>query len=198
MNIMKLTLTIVLMLAWLLANGQTQDDDQESRMESILASPPTATRGGVASVSRPQPLAESDDTVNQLVSATTTDGLVLSILIDGTHIELLSAYPARVPIHLASSERNDQGDLVRAVAMAGGQQISTTVVPDLVINSLEGEGLVRVERREISLVLQADVPLDSVEISAPATDANAVIDVRQAYARWCEADPRGPWCPRQQ
>jgi hypothetical protein len=34
-------------------------------------------------------------------------------------------------------------------------------------------------------------------VSAPATAANATLDVRSAYARLCEAAPSHEWCPKQ-
>jgi hypothetical protein len=89
-----------------------------------------------------------------------------------------------------------EGDQVRATAFIGNQSVATTVVPDNVLNASEGGGLVRTDKRQISLALAADRPVDTVTIEALATNARATLDVRQAYARACEADRSSKWCRR--
>ncbi|HEU4522350.1 MAG TPA: hypothetical protein VFT12_10125 [Thermoanaerobaculia bacterium] len=164
--------------------------------QTVRAEEPAASHGGTVQVEPPRPVAESEDPVNILVESETVDGLVLSVTIDGAAVTLDSAFPARVPKRLTGPRRDAEGDMVTFVGIANGREISRTVVPDNVINASEGEGLVRVTRRQIAAVLATDEPLDSVRVEAPATGASATLDVRSAYARICEADPQNKWCPR--
>lgn len=157
---------------------------------------PTASDGGKAVLIPPRAVDEASDPVNRKVAADTVDGLVVTVTIDGPSVTLDSASAARVPRRLARSDRAAGENFVRATAFSGGQAVSTTVVPDVVLNASEGEGLVRLTRRQIALVLSADRPIDTVTIEAPATAASATLDVRQAYARICEADRNNRWCPR--
>jgi hypothetical protein len=156
--------------------------------ETSVAGPPTASDGGKAELLPPRPLADADDTLNQRVATQTVDGLVIVLTIDEANITLDSVELARVI-------RNTAGDQVKVVGLSGGREISTTVVPDTVLNASEDTGLVRTVKRQISVALAADQPLDAVRVEAPATSASALLDVRGAYARICEADPRSKWCP---
>jgi len=158
--------------------------------------PPSASHGGKTQLIPARPLPDAEDELNRLTQAQTVDGLVLVLTIDRTSITVDSAVPARVPRRQARSERQVGGDLVRATAFAGGQAIATTVVPDTVLNASEGGGLVRTERRQISLVLAVDRAVETVVVEALATSARATLDVRQAYAGACEADRNSKWCPR--
>ncbi len=160
------------------------------------APPPSASHDGKTQLLPARPIAESEDELNRLATSQTVDGLVLSLTIDGSSITVDSAVPARVPRRQARKERVVGGDLVRATAFAGGQAIATTVVPDTVLNASEGGGLVRTERRQIALVLAVDRAVETVVVEALATNARATLDVRQAYARVCEADRNSKWCPR--
>lgn len=157
---------------------------------------PAASNGGKAQLLPPQPISESADPVNQRVAAETVDGLILAITIDGTSVTLDAAKLARIPRRMARADRVTGGDTVKATALAGGQVIATTVVPDTVLNASEGEGLVRTTRRQITLVLAADRPIDTVTIEAPATGASASLDLRPAYSSICDADRSSKWCPR--
>ena len=97
---------------------------------------------------------------------------------------------------MAQADRETAGDMVKATAVSGGQTIATTIVPDTVLNAAEEEGLVRTTRRQISLVLASDGPIDTVEIEALATGARASLDVKSAYAEICEANRDSNWCPK--
>ncbi|HMM65940.1 MAG TPA: hypothetical protein PKC03_03270 [Dokdonella sp.] len=163
--------------------------------ETSVAGPPTASDGGKAELLPPRPLADADDTLNQRVATQTVDGLVIVLTIDEANITLDSVELARVPRRQARAIRNTAGDQVKVVGLSGGREISTTVVPDTVLNASEDTGLVRTVKRQISVALAADQPLDAVRVEAPATSASALLDVRGAYARICEADPRSKWCP---
>lgn len=157
---------------------------------------PAASHGGTVRVIPPRPVADGEDPLNQKVAAETVDGIVVTVTIDGPTVTLESAVPARVPKRLARANRDTGENFVRATAMAGGQAVSTTLLPDVVDNASEGGGLVRLTRRQVSVVLAADRPIDSVRIEAPATAASGTVDVRGAYARLCEMDRGSKWCPR--
>ncbi len=176
------------------AAAQPQPATAPASAEPMKPELPTASGGGKAVLLAPRPVVERDDPLNQAVAAQTVDGMVLVITIDGAVVGLDSATPARVPKRQARSSREGAGDVVKATAFAGGLTLSTTVVPDTVLNASEGGGLVRTERRQISLVLAADRPIETVSIVALATGANATLDVRSAYARICEADRSNKWC----
>jgi hypothetical protein len=157
---------------------------------------PTASDGGRAELLPARPVAPDADPVMRLVADTMVDGLVVSVTIDGATVTLDSAVLARVPRRQARADRAVEGDQVRATAFIGNQSVATTVVPDNVLNASEGGGLVRTDKRQISLALAADRPVDTVTIEALATNARATLDVRQAYARACEADRSSKWCRR--
>lgn len=130
-----------------------------------------------------RPLAPANDPVNQQVAATTEPGLVIVLTIEGDSIHLERATPARVP--KAKRDSAAAGDRVTAVGYAAGARISTTTVPDAVLNVQEGVGMVRVTKRQVIMPLPAPRALDTVVITAPATGATARIDVRAAYAEYC-------------
>ncbi|MFT7776587.1 hypothetical protein [Roseateles sp.] len=158
---------------------------------------PLASDGGKAVLVEPRPVAESDDPVNGRVLAGTANGLALSLTIDGGTITLNSVAAARVPMRQARPSRDDAADTVTITGLSGGRIVASTVVPDAVLNASEGDGLVRLTRRQVSAVLVASTPIDTLQVSAPATAASATLDVRAAYARLCEAAPGHDWCPKQ-
>ncbi len=157
---------------------------------------PYASHGGRAELSPPRPIAESADPVNLRVATDTVDGLVLAITIDGPTVILDAAVPARVSSRQARGHRATEGPRVKVTAFAGGQVVSTAMLPDNLINASEGGATVRIERRQLAFTLAVDRPVDTVTVEAPATAASGTLDVRPAYARICEADPHNKWCPR--
>lgn len=157
---------------------------------------PTASDGGKAVLVEPRPLAEAEDPLNARVLAETANGLALSLTLDGTQVRLDAAVAARVPRRQARTARDD-ADLVTVTGLSAGRVVATTVVPDTVLNASEGSGLVRLTQRRVAVVLVSEVPIDTIQVSAPTTAASATLDVRGAYARLCEAAPEHPQCPRQ-
>jgi hypothetical protein len=145
-----------------------------------------------------RPVDASADPVNRKSAASTVDGLVLVVTIDGSSIRLDGATPARIP-RAAAERKRPAGDRVTAVGLAGGARVSETSSADAVLNAEEGGGLVRASRRQVTLSLPAPRALDTVEVSAPATGASARLDVRAAYAPYASSckgespDPR--FCP---
>ena len=131
----------------------------------------------------PRPVAATDDPVNKFAAKSTVDGLVLAVTIDGAAITLDNATPARIP---RAKSRKPGDSAVTAIGFAKGAKISEISVADQQINVQEGVGVVAATRRQVILALPAPRALDTVEISAPASGAKARIDVRAAYARFCE------------
>lgn len=166
-----------------------------ARPDPASVGQPTASHGGKAELLPPRAVAEADDPVNQKAATDSVDGVVLTITIDGANVSLDGAALARVPRRAARGDRDPVGDAVKVAGMIGGKVVTTTIVPDNVVNASEGGGLVRTTRRQIVVALATDRPLDSVSVEAPATAAKATLDVRAAYARICAADPRSRWCP---
>lgn len=179
------------LLASLTVSVSAQTDN-----DAAVTGTPTASNGGTAELLPPRPLADADDSLNRRVDAETVDGLVIVLTIDEANITLDSAELARVPRRQARSKRDADGDQVRVVGLVDGREVSTTVVPDIVLNASEEGGLVRTVKRQISVSLASDRPLDAIRVEAPATAASAVLDVGSAYARICQADPRSKWCSR--
>lgn len=175
------------------AGGMLFADQEETGGDQAA---PSASHGGEARLLPPRPVAEDEDAVNQRVAGDTVDGLVVSVTIDGATVSLDSATPARIPRNKALSQRETGGDQVTATAFASGTAVSTTIVPDNVVNASEELGLVRTTRRQIVLLLASDQPIDTVQIEAPATGASASLDVRSAYADICDKDEKNKWCPR--
>ena len=176
--------------AWMPACAQTQD-----KPDTVVAGEPVASDGGRATITRTEPMSEDADPLNALVAADTVDGLLLSFTIDGSQVRLDSAVPARVPRAQARPRQDPQGDMVTVIGLANGAEVARNVVPDNVLNASEDQGLVRTTKRQIALVLATLRPVDTVRVDAPATQASQSLDVRNAYAPYCRADPRGQWCP---
>jgi hypothetical protein len=174
-----------------------RDPRADATLERLGVGKPQASDGGEVSLSQPAPVPEAEDPVNQRVQADTVDGLVLAITIDGSAIRLDSASPARIPkdAQRANSEGFGDGGSVRAIAFAGGQRVGSVEVPDNVLVASEGDGLVRLTRRQITLAIPVERAVDRVEVEAPATAARATLDVGASYETWCRGDPRGRWCP---
>lgn len=181
-------------LAQITTNEQT--DRQNPSVDPQRGAPmPSASHGGTATLSEPQPIADSDDPLNALVTRETVDGIVLTLTIDRDQIRLDSAAPARIPRNAARAERNTGGgDAVTVTGFAGAQQIGRAVVPDVVVNAQEDGGIVRTERRQIVVPLAVDRPVDRIEVTAPATNARATIDVSAAWRPYCDEARRSPWC----
>jgi len=186
----------LLLVAALIGPAEAQEEGTSDDVQDEPLAP-SASDGGKAELIPPRPVADDADPLNRYVEAETVDGLVLSVTIDGDAVRLDAAMPARVPKKFARRDRDPGPDSVTATAMANGQIVSRTVVPDTVLNASEGEGLVRTPVRQIALVLATELPVDTVTIEAPATGARASLDVRGAYAEICKADRNSRWCPRQ-
>ena len=170
-------------------SAQTAEPEEEETR-------PAASDGGKVEVLPSRPIEQDADQLNELVAAETVDGLVLVVTIDRASVTLDSAVPARVPRRLTGPDRKIAGDVVRTTGFVNNEEIASTVTADNVVNASEGGGLVRTERRQITIVLAAERPIESVAIDAPATGAIARLDVRAAYAEYCKADPTGKWCPK--
>lgn len=156
----------------------------------------------------PAPVDEAADPLNRFVAATTVEGIVLNLTIDGATIELNSAVPALIRRPRSSREAQaGLADRVTATGFAGGARVSSTTVADPVLNAQDdftadgtgrGGGLVRITRRQVQIGLATPRRLDFVEISAPSTAATARLDLRPAYERWCAlARGQGPLCTGQ-
>lgn len=177
--------------------GQDRVDDATTDDPGKDVGMPVASDGGRAELLPTTPLEEADDPVNRLVAAESVDGLLLSITLDGATATLDSAVLARIPRRIARADRDMQGDSVEVRGLVNGQEVTRTVVPDNLLNASEGDGLVRMTRRQIAVGLSADRPLDAVQVTATATGVDTVLDVSSAYAVICEADRDNRWCPGQ-
>ena len=175
-----------------------RDLRSDAALERLGVGRPQASDGAEVSLSQPTPVSEADDPVNQRVTADTVDGLVIALTIDGPQIRLDSASPARIPKSAQRANREGFGDAgsVRATAFSGGQRAGSVEVPDNVLVASEGDGLVRLTRRQLTIAIPVDRAVDRVEVEAPATNARATLDVSAAYEAWCRGDPRGRWCPK--
>ncbi len=158
---------------------------------------PYASHGGTVRVLPEKAIDPAEDPLNAFAEEQTVDGLVVSFTIDGETITLDSAVVARVPLMAANREGKDlEGDMVFVTGYAGERVVAKAAVPDVLRNAQEGEGLVLTTRRQLSVVLAADTPIDKVEIEAPATDARASLYTGGAYGWFCEAGAQNKWCLR--
>lgn len=153
----------------------------------LLAAPALSQTEPVKRNLEPHSVSAADDPVNKHVSATTADGLVLVVTIDGASVRLDSATAARVPKTAPQRGAKDAGDRVTAVGFAGGARVSEGSAADQVVNIQEETGIVRLTKRQITLTLLAPRAIDTVEVSAPATGATGRLDTRGAYAAFAEA-----------
>lgn len=190
-------LTLALLSASATVLGQDRDAAGTADDPGTGISSPVASDGGRGELLQGAPVSEDDDPVNRLVAAQSVDGLLLSITIDGATATLDSAVLARIPRRIVRPDRVVAGDSVEVRGLVDGQEVARTIVPDTVLNASEGGGLVRTTRRQIVAALASDRPLDAVQVIAPATGADVVLDVSAAYAAICKADPNNTWCPRQ-
>src|SRR6266571_4455717 len=75
----------------------------------------------------PRPVSPADDPVNQWVIASTVDGLVVAVTIDGGSVALDSATPARIPrVAATRGASSGGGDQVTAIGFAVGAKVSET------------------------------------------------------------------------
>jgi hypothetical protein len=153
-------------------------------------------RGSEAVVSSEKPLADADDPINRQAAAETVEALIVSLTLDGREARLDSAVPARVPRGVIQ-KRQDEGDRVTVIALAGGREIARTSVPDQVINIEENKGLVQLTRRQISLAVPMGRAPDKLQVLAPATGVDTAVDPGPMLAMWCQSERPNPWCPRQ-
>ena len=142
----------------------------------------------------PRPVAPGEDVVNQM-QQNQVDGLVITLTIDSATVRLDTVVLASIPRPRARQDTT--GERVRVVGLAGGTRVSEASVPDVVTNTQEGVGIVRVNRRQVTVMLPAPRALDTIEVSAPATNATGRLDVRAAYAMYCpQFNPDNRYCPR--
>lgn len=143
----------------------------------------------------PRPVEAAQDPVNRQ-AATSVDGLVIAITIDGPSVRLDHVTLARIPRTASQRSSPIKGDQVTVVGFADNTRVSESIVPDAVLNAEEGAGLVRLTKRQVILSLPAPRALDTIEVSAPATGARARLDVRAAYAPYCrEYNRDNRYCP---
>lgn len=178
------------------AAAQTVDDRPSGGQDVIIQNTPFASAGGTVRLVAPRPVAPQEDPLNAFSEAQTVDGMIVSLTIDGDTAVLEDAVAARVPRTAANRDGKglDDSDVVIVTAFAGGREVARAVVPDLVRNTQEGEGLVLMTRRQLSLALAADRPIDRIQVEAPATNARASFNTSASYDWICEADPRNKWC----
>lgn len=157
----------------------------------LMAAPALAQTEPAKRELEPRPVSAAEDPVNKRVAATTADGLVLVVTIDGTSVKLDSATAARVPRTAHQRGAKEAGDRVTAVGFAGGARVSEASVADQVLNVQEQTGIVRLTKRQVTLTLLAPQAIDTVEVSAPATGATGKLDTRGAYAAFAEACKSG-------
>ena len=142
--------------------------------------------------SAPRPIARADDPVNRYILRNTADGLVVTIAVDGAELTLERALPARVP--RARRPRTVRGDRITVTAFAGNSVLGSVTVPDRTVSALEHGGLIRHERRSLSIAVPAPGAVDAVEVRVSANGASRRFDVRAAYAPICRAVPAAPVC----
>lgn len=142
--------------------------------------------------SAPRPIAPADDPVNRYVLRNTAEGLVVTVGIDGAELTLVDAQPARVP--RPRRPRTVQGDRITVTAFAGDSAVGSVTVPDRTVSALEHGGLIRHERRSISIAVPAPGLVDAVEVRVSANGASRRFDVRAAYGPICRAVPTAPIC----
>ena len=140
----------------------------------------------------PRPVARADDPVNRYILRNTADGLVVTVRIDGAELSLERALPARVP--RARRPRRLAGDRITVTAFAGDRALGSVTVPDRTVSALEHGGLIRQERRTLSIAVPAPGRVDAVEVRVSANGASRRFDVREAYAPLCRAAPTSPLC----
>lgn len=184
MRILILAMTAIMMISFPTGVGA-----QQARGTDDLR--PYASDGGEVRFEPVRPVDAASDPVNETVLAGTTEGIVLTLTISGRSVALDGALAARIP---KLARRDSEGEVVRAKAFAGGDLIGEAVVADPIVNILEGEGLVRVEKRQVTIAIIANRPVDRVEVEAAATGARASFDVAGAYGWICQKDQRSKWC----
>lgn len=180
-------------LCLLLAAGgaaRAQDVDRAATFGT-----PTASDGGTAVLQPTQPIDAQRDPVNEKVQKETVDGLIVVVTIDGANVRLDSATPARVPRKASQPAKQAAPEQVTVSGLVGGNAVTRNVVLDPVVRIQEGQGVVRVDQRQITVALATDRALEAIRVQAPATHADQTLDVRDAYAPYCKNDPRGAWCP---
>lgn len=199
---MKFLLTTAAAIAALsfghMAAAQTVDDRRTGDQDIIATNAPLASNGGTARMIEPRPVAPEEDPLNAFSQAQTVDGMIVNLTIDGDAAMLDAAVVARVPRTAANRDSKglEEDDVVVVTGYAGGEVVAKAVVPDLVRNALEGEGIVLTSRRQLSVALAADLPIDRIEVEAVATNARGSFNTSAAYGWICEADPRNKWCVR--
>lgn len=157
---------------------------------------PYASDGGTVEIIPPRPVGPADDPVNQLVAAETTDGLVVTVTIDGSTVTLDSVTPARIPRPARRTKPGADDGVVMARAYSGGDEVGAAFTGDPVLNASEESGLVRLAKRQVSIALPAARPATAIEIEAPASRAKATFNVASAYDAWCKESRDEKICPR--
>ena len=156
---------------------------------------PGTDKASEAIISAETPLADADDPINRQAQAAMVAALVVNLTLDGREARLDQAVPARVP-RSAIQKRQDDGDRVTVIALVAGREVARASVPDQLIDIEEDKGIVRQTRRQISLAIPMERAPDALQVLAPGTGVDAMIDPGAALAMWCQGERPGVWCAR--
>jgi hypothetical protein len=141
-------------------------------------------------VSEPRPVADAEDIFNVSMRAALTPGLVVTVRVAPTGIELQGARMMLVP----KSPRKDPttGDRIIIRALGNESIVSEVIVHDPAVALVEGPGgAARREDRTVSVALPMPTLVDTLEVGALAasTDVTAreskIFDVSRIVNEYC-------------
>jgi hypothetical protein len=150
----------------------------------------SAKPGRVTSrTSAPSPVDPVAD--NEKLLADLVPGLVITLEIIGSEPKLKNAHVAMVP---RQETRREEGELIRVVGLAQGQEITSVAFPDERVNIEEHGGIVVMDERTVATTLPLPRRIDVVEVRLPRDVGRARFSVHDQIDKYCRQYPGSELC----
>jgi hypothetical protein len=143
-------------------------------------------------ISDPRPVAAAEDIFNQAVMAALTPGMIITVRISPSGIELQQVHMMLVP---KNPRRADgQGDRIIVTSLGNGSPVSKVAATDPVVLFLEEKGQARQEDRTVSLAVPTPTLVDTLEVTVTASGESRKFDVSPVIRDYCARAEGSPTC----
>jgi hypothetical protein len=143
-------------------------------------------------VSEPRRVPAAEDPFNQAMMAALTPGLIVTVRISPSGIELQQVEMMLVP---KKPRRGDEkGDRIIATSLRNGSPVSSVAATDPVVLFLEEKGQARQEDRTVSLAVPTPTRIDTLVVTVTASGESRRFDVSPVIRDYCARAKGSPTC----